>query len=107
MLAQKQEGWMCAAAPRALQPLAIRLFGAPAARGVGNNERMLLYFISEVCPGWIELPGDMVAAAGGHRTCFPLVCTAQEGWHTRFIRDALLGTGLQVHQASGVFIRKL
>lgn len=98
---------MCAAGPRALQSLAIRLFSAPAARGVGSSERMLLCFISEVCPGWIKLPGDPVAAAEGHGACFPLVCTAREGWHTRFIRDALLGTGLQVHQASGVFIRKL
>lgn len=98
---------MCAAGPRALQSLAIRLFSAPAARGVGNSERMLLCFISEVCPGWIKLPGDPVAAAEGHGACFPLVCTAREGWHTCFIRDALLGTGLQVHQASGVFVRKL
>lgn len=98
---------MCAAGPRALQSLAIRLFSAPAARGVGSSERMLLCFISEVCPGWIKLPGDPVAAAEGHGACFPLVCTAREGWHTRFIRDALLGTGLQVHQASGVFVRKL
>lgn len=98
---------MCAAGPRALQSLAIRLFSAPAARGVGSSERMLLCFISEVCPGWIKLPGDPVASAEGHGACFPLVCTAREGWHTRFIRDALLGTGLQVHQASGVFVRKL